>query len=138
MVCISYFVGVINNMRVRFSPSPLKNMAISKDPIKYAEFCEKRRQVMKKQWEDPEFREKALKRKGVKIGTRFQQKVRKRRKLKLIEKERTKKLKDKILNSKKFCLRCGKLMLPYKISDNPIKYVYMFRCKCYPKGYYTD
>jgi len=112
-------------------------MAVPKDPIKYAEWIEARRQTMKKQWEDPEFREKALKRLHER-GTKFQQKVRKRRKLKLIEKERTKKLKDKILNTQKFCLRCGKLMLPYKISDNPIKYVYMFRCKCYPKGYYTE
>jgi len=114
-------------------------MALPTDPIKYTELIEGRRQRMKKRWEDPEFREKALKRlseiKGVKRGTRYQQKVRKRRELKLIEKEN-----KKIENYKEIrhCLRCGKEMRPYLISKEPIKYVYLFRCKCYPKGYYTD
>jgi len=114
-------------------------MALPKDPIKYAKLIEIRRQTMKKNWEDQEFRERALKRlsktKGVKRGTRYQQKVRKRRELKLIEKEN-----KKIEASKetRHCLRCGKEMRPYLISKEPIKYVYLFRCKCYPKGYYTD
>ena len=69
--------------------------------------------------------------------TRFRQAIIRRKKQEAKEAEKKKKEIEKIKGVRN-CLRCGEKMRPYKISDNPIKFVHLFRCKCYPKGYYTD